>query len=181
MVEQSLNILTSEGKATHRHQSHHHHHNPHPSAHFFPHPGLTQISLETFFFISKNLCFLAPATHQHTSFCILTVQFEVESAKLKVTRWRLLLVSVTFQNQGPVHRTVIKVNNPHPRAPTSQPPPRRQVPSAELSPDDAPEVLRWLQSQGAPVEVPPYDIDSEPHRGQRLSPTRDLCDEEVSG
>ena len=29
----------------------------------------------------------------------------------------------TFQNQSPVHRTVIEVNNPHPTAPTSQPPP----------------------------------------------------------
>ena len=87
--------------------------------------------------------------------------------------------SVTFQNQGPVHRTVIEVNNPHPGSAASQPPPRRQIPSTELSPDDAPEVLRWLQSQGAPVVAPPYD--SDPHRGQRLSPTHDLCDEEVSG
>ncbi|XP_070207936.1 uncharacterized abhydrolase domain-containing protein DDB_G0269086-like [Littorina saxatilis] len=67
------------------------------------------------------------------------------------------------QSQGPMHRTVIEVNNPHPhsqaRTPTSQPPPRRQVPSSELSPDDAPEVLRWLQSQGAPVVAPNHGND----------------------
>ncbi|XP_076451256.1 uncharacterized protein LOC143287197 [Babylonia areolata] len=85
----------------------------------------------------------------------------------------------------PMHRTVIEVTNPnphlhpHPRTPSSQPPPRRQGPSAELSPDDAPEVLRWLQSQGAPVEAPAPDFD--PRRGRQPSPVHDPCDEEVSG
>ncbi|KAL8587339.1 hypothetical protein ACOMHN_045586 [Nucella lapillus] len=93
------------------------------------------------------------------------------------------------QNQAPTYRTVINVSNSHaphtpsshpPRTPSSQPPPTmRQGVSSELSPDDAPEVLRWLHSQGAPVEAPPHDLD--PRRGRLPSPARDPCDEEVSG
>jgi hypothetical protein len=66
----------------------------------------------------------------------------------------LTLVVCVLQSQGAVHRTVIDVNTHQPRTgpvPKSQPPPTRRLP-AELSPDEAPEVMRWLHTQGADVD-----------------------------
>ncbi|KAK7471428.1 hypothetical protein BaRGS_00035916, partial [Batillaria attramentaria] len=90
------------------------------------------------------------------------------------------------QSQGQKHRTVIDVNQ---RTLSSQPPPRRQPgngsPAGELSPDDAPEVLRWLQSQGAPVVAPPLENDLiRGHAQRRASPSphaSDFSDEELTG
>lgn len=88
------------------------------------------------------------------------------------------------QSEGQRYRTVVDVNQ---RTLSSQPPPRRQpgqaTPAAELSPDDAPEVLRWLQAQGAPVVAPPMENDLiRGHRRASPSPHgSDFSDEELTG
>ena len=60
--------------------------------------------------------------HLHISLLVVSVTFQNQGAVHRTVievnnphpHISLLVVSVTFQNQGAVHRTVIEVNNPHP-------------------------------------------------------------------
>lgn len=72
------------------------------------------------------------------------------------------------QNQGPMHRTTVQVNSSNSRTTSSsQKSSQRHVPLSELSSEPAPEVVRWLQTQGN--ETPAQDCNDDPRMAGYLN------------